>query len=1047
MTSLKPKEGSLDFYSISRSHLYWGRKHTNGLAKVLQDLEPGEILLDPFCGGGTPILTALRRGARVIASDLNPMAVFLSKGLIRPIGIFALKEAFQTVRDCVADSILENYAISCPKCGKKIHFDYLKWNTKDGVDIPEAAQVNCKGCGLNELSLLSKNEISRQLDVSKLQPKFWFPQNPIRTKRKTKATFLYQLFTGRNLTSLAQLHHAIQNIPSVVCRETLHYVFTGMLYNCSLMQMFSSKFPSSSRGWTAPRFYLPSARKEKNVWQAFENRFKTVLNCKEKMNSFFGSVRISNSLKEFEDSGDMAYIYQADFLNFLFPKKLNVTHVFLDPPYNVDVDYMGFSEFWGCWLGMSFDIEAGWHPGNVPIEENAERLFQLLLRIGDNTSPSCKVTLAYGSKRPDVWPLIRETIFRAGYDLQDKSLILWDNPQKRKMGEFAPTDRYFLLTRKSKRISLIDRRLADTDWSGSEKELSELKLFIRVAAHLSHSSSPERILELTNDLVRPQLRTRLSELRRNQIEHWIQDEEQNRKAYNRLCLTLIEPILSEDGYKIASVDITQFDDSEVKGYAETKHFSKSKDLAEDADFVAKNDKDHRLLFCFYDKRKEDLFKRISKQGLHKDAGKFQTIWFLIFPTHEQMIKHRQAAKVENWPRGFFLCIGEIAQKAIELHEDNFRHLEKLHLKTKANYRSQEKIKHFVAKVISNNPVKKSKDCKHYKITFKAPDLKYIVPGQFVMVDTLPVHKRRDIEEHTLPTSKEHLHFNHALDLKPTSFLKRPFSIHRAFYKYFEFGYLKNMSLPLTLATISHTHFPERFEIFYKVLENGIGTNELTLVKKGDKIEMLGPLGRFPTLSKWRSNEIEEIHLVGGGVGMAPLVFFGQALKFYSFRLKAFIGIDRIETLLYSARFAPTFSEDRRSAYVYIETLSGIGLRRNDIFVSCEVLNGTERKNGRLPKENYHAGFVTEQYESYLESLTEINNILVITCGPQPMLRALERITARFNLPMKVLLEERMACGIGVCLSCVCRTKKQGSQKYSRVCTEGPLFDSKDIVWE
>jgi hypothetical protein len=180
--------------------------------------------------------------------------------------------------------------------------------------------------------------------------------------------------------------------------------------------------------------------------------------------------------------------------------------------------------------------------------------------------------------------------------------------------------------------------------------------------------------------------------------------------------------------------------------------------------------------------------------------------------------------------------------------------------------------------------------------------------------------------------------------------------------------------------------------------------------------------------------------------MAPLVFFGQALRFYSFQLKAFIGIDRIETLLYSAPFAPTFAEDQQNAYVYIETLSGIGLRPEDIGLSCEILNGTERKNGRLPEENYHEGFVTEQYDSYLEGLSKTNNILVIACGPQPMLQALSRITSRFNLPMKVLLEKRMACGIGVCLSCVCLTKRNGSKQYSRVCTDGPLFDSEDIDW-
>jgi dihydroorotate dehydrogenase electron transfer subunit len=520
----------------------------------------------------------------------------------------------------------------------------------------------------------------------------------------------------------------------------------------------------------------------------------------------------------------------------------------------------------------------------------------------------------------------------------------------------------------------------------------------------------------------------------------------NRKAYNRLCLTLIKAILSKDGYKIASVDSTQFDDSELNGYANAKPLRKPGGLAEGAAFVANNSDGHKLLFCFYDKRKEDLFKRISNRALKIDKSKFQTIWFLIFPTYEEMIKCRQVEYVENWPRGFFLCVGEITEKAIELDENIFRYLETQRLRTNADNRSQEKIKHFTAEVIRNNPVSDKKDCKHFKIRFKAPELKYVVPGQFVMLDTLPVEKRRRIEERPLSTPRKHLDYNYVLDLKPTSFLKRPFSIHRAFYKHFEFGYLKNMSLPPTLAAVSHTHFPYQFEIFYKVLENGVGTNELKEVKEGDKIQMLGPLGQATTLSKWRRNGIEEVHLVGGGVGMAPLVFFGQALKFYSFQLKAFIGIDRIETLLYSAPFAPTFAEDQQNAYVYIETLSGIGLRPEDIRLSCEILNGTERKTGRLPEENYHEGLVTEQYESYLEDLSKANNILVIACGPQPMLQALSRITSRFNLPMKVLLEKRMACGTGVCLSCVCLNKKDGLKQYSRVCTDGPLFDSEDIDW-
>ncbi len=527
----------------------------------------------------------------------------------------------------------------------------------------------------------------------------------------------------------------------------------------------------------------------------------------------------------------------------------------------------------------------------------------------------------------------------------------------------------------------------------------------------------------------------------------MQDAEQSRKNYKILCLALIKPILSRDGYRVSSVDTGQFDDSELTGYAEKRHLPKHDGLAEGADFVAENDDGHKLLFCFYDKEKEDFFKRLSNRALEQDKSKFRTIWFLVFQTHEEMAKCRQVDKADSWPRGFFLCMEEITEKALEFHEDTFGHPGTVCLGNKSDHRFRGKIKHFRTEVMRNEPVSEKDDCEYFKIRFKAPELKYVVPGQFVMLDTLPVEKRLLFEEPPLSFSGKSFDYGNTFDLKPVSFLKRPFSIHRAFYRYFESGYLRDMSLPPTLATISHTHLPDEFEIFYKVLKNGVGTNELKEVRKGDRIQMLGPLGQFQDLSKWRGDGIEEVHLVGGGVGMAPLVFFGQALKFYSFKLKAFIGIDRMETLLYSPQFAPTYAEDKGNAYVYIETLSGIGLRPEDIRVSCENLNGSGGKYGRLPDVNYHEGLVTEQYASYLEDLGKMSKILAVTCGPQPMLRALWRITSKFDVPMKVLLEKRMAGGIGVCLSCVCRTRKDGVRQYSRVCTEGPLFDAKEIDWE
>ena len=1029
------------FNSISRSHLYWGRKPTSGLFKVLESIKPGDIFLDPFCGGGTPTIAALSRGARVIASDLNPMAVFLSKVIIQPIHVFALKEAFESIRADVADSILQNYTISCPRCQESISFDYLKWNNQDGEVIPEAVKIRCDHCGSNEFILLSKDEINIQLQSATMRPQFWFPRNAIRSARKTNVEFFHELFTGRNLTSLAQLYHAIEKVSPVRCRETIQYVFTSMLYSCSTMQMFSQKWPSSSRGWTAPRFYVPLMRQEKNVWKAFENRFKTVLNSKKIMNSICKFVQISDSMDKFESSDDKLYISEKDCLKFLFPKRLDVTHVFLDPPYNDDIDYMGFSEFWSSWLGMASDIQAAWRPGIISVEDNAERLFKLLMRIRENTTSSCSVTLAYGSKKTVAWDLWNETISEAGYDVREEIPIIWDNSQKR--GKIPPTDSYLILGRAFNKPKTNGYRL-------SEEDSNEL---IRVAAFLRPDiSNPEGIINLAFNFVKPHLRIQLRKIKKSQIRSLITDKELNRKAYNRFAFVFIKLILSQDGFRITSANPDQFIYSDLTGYDAINNLPIPRGMAKGADLVAENNQGSKILFCFYDDAKVDALKRISKRIFEEDNDKFRKICYLIVSNHDEMMKCRRVDWADNWPRGFFVDFNKLVKKAKKIDEAHFGHITIMSPKTEFNFRASKKIEHFNARVLENTSIGVNGNPKHFIIRFRAPELKYVVPGQFVMLDTLSKTERKAMDKSQpldfLATSKSQSSFNHLENLRSKSFLKRPFSIHRAFYKNFKWNYLKNMSLPLTLATITHTVFPDEFEIFYKVIENGTGTNELKELKSDSKFQVLGPLGKITTVSEWRSDGIEEVHLIGGGVGMAPLMFFGQALRYYSFQIKAFIGIDRLDTLLSKAPLAPTFAEDDpKQVYVYIDNLKRIGLHANEIYVSFEKREVVDDITHRLLGINYHNGLVSQQYASYLDKLNRTDNILIITCGPKPMLEELGRITSKAGVRMKVLLEKRMGCGIGVCMSCVCRTRKDDIEQYSRVCTEGPLFDAEDIVWD
>ena len=72
---------------------------------------------------------------------------------------------------------------------------------------------------------------------------------------------------------------------------------------------------------------------------------------------------------------------------------------------------------------------------------------------------------------------------------------------------------------------------------------------------------------------------------------------------------------------------------------------------------------------------------------------------------------------------------------------------------------------------------------------------------------------------------------------------------------------------------------------------------------------------------------------------------------------------------------------------------------------------------------------------------------LFACGPTPMLNAVGKIAEEFKVPAELSMDEHMCCGVGVCLTCVIPVKTDDGWEYQRSCTEGPVFDSRQVVWE
>ena len=206
----------------------------------------------------------------------------------------------------------------------------------------------------------------------------------------------------------------------------------------------------------------------------------------------------------------------------------------------------------------------------------------------------------------------------------------------------------------------------------------------------------------------------------------------------------------------------------------------------------------------------------------------------------------------------------------------------------------------------------------------------------------------------------------------------------------------------------------RVSLFYRVV--GRGTALLARKKEGDCLDVVGPLGRGFSFPAGK----QPVAVVAGGIGVAPLFFLLQELAGEKNR-------DRVLYILLGARTA-----EELLLIDEIKELTG------SVAGEFNVLAATG--DGSYG----HRGPVTELLERLL---TGRMVDMVYACGPQDMLRSVSMLLEKHGVEGELSIEERMACGIGACFSCVCKTKSSDGEgfRYSRVCVEGPVFKAGEVI--
>ena len=217
------------------------------------------------------------------------------------------------------------------------------------------------------------------------------------------------------------------------------------------------------------------------------------------------------------------------------------------------------------------------------------------------------------------------------------------------------------------------------------------------------------------------------------------------------------------------------------------------------------------------------------------------------------------------------------------------------------------------------------------------------------------------------------------------------------------------------------------EFLYKVFGNG--THILSQRSEGEIINLLGPIGKPFQLH----DDKPRVLLIGGGVGIPPMVFVADVVKQQKKNFKPFVIM---------GSEVPFPFDPRPSQFIVPGTPEGV--------IGAMPLMEDWGIPSRLASSQGYPGcfegYVTDLARSWLDALEpeQRNQVEVFACGPHPMLEAVAKMAYAYSLPCQVSLEEFMACAVGGCAGCVVEVKTESGPAMKRVCVDGPVFDAASI---
>ncbi|MEJ5202825.1 MAG: DNA methyltransferase [Anaerolineales bacterium] len=446
--------------AIYNMHTYWSKKPHDAIRQYIRHYtQPGDLVLDPFCGSGGTALAALIEGRKAIAIDLDPSATHITAGSVGIVEPLVIRRAVEQILLDTYQTAKELYETGCPKCLGRAKILSVTWSETfrcdkclnivtiwglpgTGKNRGKSELRECPHCANGiyvgekrhgyvpvqfNLECLSRchpkriciekddpafENLVRENDrVQKLEHDYWFPTTEfpdgletIKRKQFKQIGFttVNTIFTPRNLHALAALWKAINCSQQ---KDILKFIFTSFVLNASKLY----RFRETGGGQPTGNYYVPPINREMNVFDAFVRKAADIEQAKELyLNDIkSGAVMISN-----QSALDLSNI-----------SSNSIDYIFTDPPYGSTYQYRELNAVWNGWLIN----DASPHPEDMVVNEfqgkdeiDWGRMFLTSFReCARVLKPGRCLSLCFHHTSSEMWTIVQDMMAECGFLVEE----------------------------------------------------------------------------------------------------------------------------------------------------------------------------------------------------------------------------------------------------------------------------------------------------------------------------------------------------------------------------------------------------------------------------------------------------------------------------------------------------------------------------------------------------------------------------------------------------------------------------------------------------